>query len=179
MAEKFEADIFDALPTHSGRVGAHRAPVKPFRGLKRLGIALAATVLLSGIGIGSIIAVNNNLFNPADVIPIASPTPTIEPMLDPSVPVTILNGTPTAELATQAADTLTAAGLTVEATANADTNSIAESAVYFVEPGQEAAARGVAQELGINVVNQTDGYALFSPITVVLGADFVPQVLGG
>lgn len=178
MAEKFPKDRFDDLPAHPSRVGAHRAGPRSFRRLRYVLWSLLAVVALSAVGIGAVIVIDNGLFTAADDT--ASPAVTVSPTVDPSVPVTVLNGTPTDTLDESAADELRAAGFTVESSTNADKSDIAESIVYYSGAQFEAAARGVADTLGISAVKLSTAFStsISSNLTVVLGADYVPSAVG-
>lgn len=178
MADKFPADRFDDITPGSTRVGAHRVAARKFRRTKYVLWTVLAVVLLSGLGIGTVVVIDNGVFSSADdtgsnVMP--TPTPTV----DPSVPVTVLNGTPTADLDSSAAEVLRTAGFTVESSTNADKTDIAESVVYYSAPEYEAVARGVAQALGISQVEQSTTFsAIGSNLTVVLGSDYAPAPAG-
>lgn len=178
MAQKFPTDRFDEIPTDSARVGVHRAAPRKYRRLKFVLWTLLAVVVLSGVGIGAVVVVDNGIFNAADDT-IAAPTPTVAPTVDPNVPITVLNGTPTAGLDESAAAELTAAGFTVESSTSADKTDLTESVVYYSAAENEAVARGVAEALGIAKVTQSDAFdSIGSPVTVVLGTDFVPSPVG-
>ena len=67
------------------------------------------------------------------------------PTLAPStVPVVVLNGTPTAGLAHTVANTLAAKGFPVRTTHNADTTTYVQTVVYYL-PGHQAAATSLQQ----------------------------------
>ncbi|MFM6974288.1 MAG: LytR C-terminal domain-containing protein [Agromyces sp.] len=178
MAEKYPHDRFDELPVHPERVGVHRAAPRKFRRLTFVLSAFAAIGLLTGLGVGAVVVIDNGIFSAIDDTA-ATPTPTVEPTVDASVPVTVLNGTPTSGLDVSAGDELTAAGFTVASTANADKSDVTESAVYYGSADLEAVARGVAQTLGISkVVASTMFSSIGSSLTVVVGTDFVPSPVG-
>ncbi|HLP23218.1 MAG TPA: LytR C-terminal domain-containing protein [Microbacteriaceae bacterium] len=178
MVEKFPTDRFDDLSEQSGRVGAHRPAPRPFARFVFAMWALLAVVLLSGVGIGAVVVIDNGIFSSADDSNSAM-KPTVSPTVDPSVPVTVFNGTPTEGLEQSASDELTAAGFVIEASAAADKNDIVESAVYYTSPTYEGVARGVAEALGIGKVAQSAAFtSIGSNLTVVLGTDFVPSPVG-
>lgn len=177
MAEHFPPDRFDTLPEHPGRVGAHRARPPRFARLRFALWSALAVVTLSAVGIGAVIVLDNGVFSSADDT--AVPTPSVAPTVDASVPVTVLNGTPTDTLDESAAEELQAAGFTVGSAANADKSDVEKSVVSYTAPLYEGAARGVAQALGITEVRQSSTFAAIgSNITVVIGADFVPKAVG-
>lgn len=177
MAEKFPADRFDAIPTESARVGVHRAAPRKYRRLKYVLWSLLAVAVLSGVGIGAVVVLDNGVFSSADDT--ATISPTVAPTVDPNVPVTVLNGTPTSTLDEAATKVLRDAGFTVESSTNADKSDVAESVVYYSGPQFEAVARGVAQALGISKVQQSTAFnSIGSDLTVVLGANYVPSAVG-
>ncbi len=179
-------DRFDDVPRGVLRVGAHRAPRKKGRGWLGLGWAVLATVILTTAGLIGLAAINNNInfdlpFFPGEQgpeTPTPTQTPTAEPTLAPDVPLTILNGTPTAGLANQVGDALVAQGwggaaVGVGSRANAATRDIEETIVYYADPTYEGAARGLVLALGVGDIRLSTDYP-GSPITVVIGADYRP-----
>jgi hypothetical protein len=174
-------DSFDDLPPDVLRVGAHRAPAKKGRGWFGVLWALLATILLIGIGIFGLAYVNGDLpFQQPEPLPVNTPTPspTAEPVIDPAVPITILNGTPTPGLATVVGDALVAQGwdgakLGVGSRANAATTDIEETVVYYSDPSFEGAARGLVLALGVGDIRLSNDYPN-SDVTVVVGADYRP-----
>ncbi|MGV1033848.1 MAG: LytR C-terminal domain-containing protein [Microbacteriaceae bacterium] len=178
MAEKFLPDRFDELPSHPARVGAHRAGPAKYRRLKYVGWSLLAVVVLSAVGIGSVVAIDNGIFSSADDASSVL-NPTVTPTIDPSVPITVLNGTPTDTLDESVADELTQAGFTIGSSTNADKQDVRQSIVYYSSAQYQAVAQGVANALGISTVKQSTSFdAIGSSVTVVLGTDFVPSAVG-
>lgn len=177
MAEKLPTDRFDEIDSHTTRVGVHRAAPRKYRRLRFVLWSLLAVVALSGVGIGTVVVIDNGVFNSADDTTVA--TPTVVPTIDPSVPIIVLNGTPTADLDDSAAAELRAAGFTVESSSSADKNDLTESVVYYSSAEYEAVAQAAADTLGISKVEMSDSFAsLGSNLTVVLGSDFVPTAVG-
>jgi hypothetical protein len=181
----FPRDRFDEVPSDVLRVGAHRAPRKKGRGWLGFGWAVLATVILTTGGLIGLAAINSNInfdlpFLPgqAEETPTPTQTPTAEPTLAPDVPLTILNGTPTAGLANQVGDALVAQGwagaaVGVGSRANAGARDIEETIVYYSEPAYEGAARGLVLALGVGDIRLSADYP-GSPVTVVIGADYRP-----
>lgn len=181
----FPHDRFDDVPSDVLRVGAHRAPRKKGSGWLGFGWAVLATVILTTGGLIGLAAINSNInfdlpFFPgqAEETPTPTQTPTAEPTLAPDVPLTILNGTPTAGLANQVGDALVAQGwagaaVGVGSRANAAARDIEETIVYYSEPAYEGAARGLVLALGVGDIRLSTDYP-GSPVTVVIGADYRP-----
>ena len=187
MASSFPKDRFDTLPDDLERIGAHRTPAKPGRGWIFVGwAALATVVIIFGGLFGLSRYLGDDLGIPIFAIPTSptptpTPTPTAEPA-DPTNPdfiarnitVSVLNGTTSVDInATVAAD-LTAKGWKVGNVTPASTRDIETTYIYYGDPANEDAARGVAIAIGtgeIRLVPAAD-YPYPLPITVVLGADF-------
>lgn len=182
----FPKDRFDELPEDLQRVGAHRAPASRARGWIGFGWSVLATVVLVTAGVFALSIVNDDFRLPflqaQEEEPGITPTPTepveAEPIQDPSVPITVLNGTPLAGLATTVGDELvelgwTGASLGVGSRANAADNDIDDTIVYYDDPELEGVARGLVIDLGVGDVRLSSDYPN-SPITIVLGADYNP-----
>lgn len=181
----FPKDRFDDVPADIMRVGAHRAPKPKGRGWIGFAVAVLGTVLLTGAGLVGLAAINSNInfelpffAGQRSETPTPTPTPTAVPTLDPGVPLTILNGTPTPGLATQVGDALVAKGWNgakegVGSRANASTNDIEETTIYYSDPSLEGAARGLVLALGVGDIRLSTDFP-GSPITVVIGSDYVP-----
>ncbi|THG35751.1 LytR family transcriptional regulator [Glaciibacter flavus] len=181
MPASFPPDRFDEIPGDLDRVGAHRAPRKRGRGWIAFGWAALATVVLIAAGAIGIMVLNNGLdftagpASSSSATPPASAVPTAAPTVDPSLSVTVLNGTDTAGLAAKAATALTGAGWTVGATSNASASDVKTTTVYYADPTLEGAARGVSGTLpGSSVALSSDFADSGAQIVVVLGADYKP-----
>ena len=181
MAEKFPKDRFDAIPEDIQRVGAHRAPHQKGRGWIGFAWAVVATILLIGVGVFGLYLINGSIaFNgsaggtPTPSITV-TPTPTVAPTVDPSLSVTVLNGTTTAGLANQVGDALVAKGWKVGSRANASVTNITSTVVYYSNPKNEGAAKGVAQSLPGSTIMLTQDFAeTGADLTVVVGSDYKP-----
>lgn len=180
MAEKYPKDRFDVIPDDLDRVGAHRAPHQKGRGWIGFAWAAVATLLLIGLGILGLFIINGNIaFNSGPSTPTptvtATPTPTITPTVNPNLNVTVLNGTATAGLANQVGDILAAAGWKVQSRANASQTDITSTVIYYSDPKNEAAAKGVALSLPGATTAETQDFAeTGADLTVVVGSDFKP-----
>ncbi|HEU5222339.1 MAG TPA: LytR C-terminal domain-containing protein [Candidatus Lumbricidophila sp.] len=164
-------DRFDEIPADTPRVGAHRAPGSGSSGWRRAGLILLAGVVLGAVGIGGLLLYNNR-FLVVDPGVSASSTTAPEVKIDPSLPVTVLNGTTIDGLGAQVAETLKAQHLQVTVAAAANT-ATQHTVVFYASPSSEASARGVASLLG-NVPIKLDPSieARGMPLVVLLGGDY-------
>jgi hypothetical protein len=180
----FPTDQFDNLPDSLDRVGAHRGPKMKGRGWIAFAWSVLAVVVLVGAGLFVLQVLNGtvNFGSNGDPTattntPTSSPTPVITPITDPTtikarkITLTVLNGTATSGLQTQASAKLKAAHWKVTSTSLASTTTFKKTVVYYSDKANEDVALGVAEALGFKTVQQTDIYQ-GAPITVVLGADF-------
>lgn len=191
MPATYPKDRFDHLPHSLERVGAHRAPGKKGRQWVAFWWALAATAVLIGLGVFGMASLSNKLniaipglssstatdtSTATDAAASASataaaPTATV----DPSLTVTVLNGTAGAGVAKAVGEVLTAAGWTVGALSNASTEDVTTTTVYYADASLEGAARGVAASLpGSTLLLANDFATSGADLTVVVGTDFVP-----
>jgi hypothetical protein len=186
MAHNYAKDRFDKVPTDLKRVGAHRAPVPPGRGwFVFLWSAIAVVVLV----VAGIVALNLlgdrisfvDTSTPSASAPVPTDVPTAEPTVDPESMVTVLNGTTTRGLATQAIEQLNAEGWSQSITpGNASATNVETTTVYYEDASQEGAARGLAEALGIGAIQLStqfqipveEGEEPILQLTVVLGADY-------
>ncbi|MCU1443564.1 MAG: hypothetical protein JWQ59_1714 [Cryobacterium sp.] len=184
MPKTYPKDRFDDLPRRLDRVGAHRGPPRKGRGWIAFWWALAATIILIASGAVGLLALNERLDfsgGAPTTAPTAAPTeaptpappPTAEPTVDPELDITVLNGTPGIGVAGAVADLLTEAGWSIGATADASTEDVAETSVYYADAALEGAARGVAASLPGSTIVLTDEFAdSGADITVVVGNDY-------
>lgn len=213
MAKTTLTDRFDEIPDDLTRVGAHRAPARRGRGWIGLAWAALATGALVLAGVLALAAFTDSInlelpFTASDAPaddepatdepaepaepaqPEASEAPApVEPLLDPAIPITLLNGTATAGLAASAGDRLVtegwcgaagqdtvAEGECADSTAvgsrdNAESNDITATVVYYSDPANESAALALVASLGIGEAQLSEDYPE-SPITVLLGSDY-------
>ncbi|MET1051337.1 MAG: LytR C-terminal domain-containing protein [Mycetocola sp.] len=186
MAHHYAKDRFDDVPADLKRVGAHRAPPRPGRGwIVVLWSAIAVIVLVAGGIIGlNLLGDRINFVDTSTGVatsPAPSDAPTAEPTIDPESMVTVLNGTGTSGLASRAIDQLNAAGWTQSITpGSASATDVETTTVYYEDPSQEGAARGLADALGIGSIALStqfqipfgEGEEPILQLTVVLGADY-------
>lgn len=182
----YPRDQFDELPDHLLRVGAHRGLAAKGQRLMAFGWALLATVVLVVGGIYGLSRIDDSYsfelpFAGGETdAPETPTTPEVEvtPVTDPStivdraIDITVLNGTTTAGLQTNAATVLQEAQWTVGLAANASANDVAETVVYYSNAENEDVALGVVLALGIGEIRLSDAFP-GAKITVVLGEDFV------
>ncbi|WP_159501322.1 LytR C-terminal domain-containing protein [Microbacterium sp. 18062] len=122
--------------------------------------ALVATILLVGIGIfGSLIASGRVTLFPA-ASPSATVGPEVEPEVDTSFSVNVLNATGEQGLATTLKDQIVAAGWNADTVfaSQASVTDFPQTTVYYAFPADEAAAKGIAQVIGGAEVAQSDVY---------------------
>jgi hypothetical protein len=180
-------DRFDDISDDSPRVGAHRAPAQRGRGWIGFAWSALAVVVLVGAGLFGLSLLNPDLQiripGVADGGGTAEPDAPAEPeqaepVLDPTVSISVLNGTPTAGLATMAGDFLVEQGwdgaaLGEGSRANAAASDVVTTTVFYSDPANEGAARKIIQDLGVGDVRLSNDYPA-APITVLLGADYAP-----
>ena len=161
------------------------APAKKGRGWIGFAWAAFATLVLVVAGLYGLSVMTGRIHLPfqaqsaaPSVTPTPTPTPTAAPKLDATVPITVLNGTATPGLATQVGDYLvtqgwTGASLDLGTRANASSDKVEKTFVYYKDPADEAAARALVQTLKVGEIRLTTDFN--DRITVVLGADYKPQ----
>lgn len=145
-----------------------------------------ATVALVAIGIfGTLIATGR-----ITVFPTPSATAVVAPpvaaVVDPSYEVTVLNATPQSGLGRQLGDVIVAAGWNAaDVTAGeAGSDDFATTTVFYADPADEGAARGLAQVVGGAEVALTDAYAdllgdgTTKQLVLVIGLDRTTDAAG-
>lgn len=197
---KLPADSFDSRPTGSSRTGAHRGPRRAGRGWVMLAWAALVTGLLVGAGVIGLFVINDriqftDLIGGGSSAPAAgtnSPTPTITPIVDGALSVTVLNGTATAGLAADVGQAMRDDGWAgVASLANASSTNFPSTTVYFTNAANEAAATGLALSLYAKAQSDaaangiTLGATAFriessqqfpgAALTAVLGTDFLSE----
>lgn len=181
----YPKDQFDDLPDDILRVGAHRGPKLKGRGWIGFAWSALATgviVLVSVYLIGQ--SNGTNLFGGTDSTTASTSTPTAiptaKPVTDPTkasvkkrkITITVLNGTQTDGLQSDAAKVLKAAKWKVGSKATSSSNEITTTVVYYANSKNEDVARGVAIALGVGSIRFSDAFQEGAPLTVVLGSDF-------
>ena len=189
MANK-PTDRFDSVPDDLLRTGAHRAAPKRGRGWFAFAWAALATGVLVAAGLFGLAVIRGTVDLPFATLsssasasatarpsPTPSSTPTIEAKIDPALAITVLNGTKTKGLASSAGNNLVAQGWTgasegVGSRTNASSSDIVKTVVYYGDAAHAAAARAMVLSLKIGEARLSSAYP-GSPITVVLGSDYV------
>jgi hypothetical protein len=182
----FPKDQFDDLPDDLYRVGAHRAARKKGRGWITLAWAALAVVVLTGVGLFTLSRISDSVTIdlpglPGEAQPPATepePEPTAEPVtdpstLDPSITITVLNGTTRSGLANSVGDTLEESGWPIGSRTNTAEPDVETTTIYYSAAENEGIARGIALALGVEEVVLSDAFP-GAPLTVVLGSDYEP-----
>jgi hypothetical protein len=177
----YPRDRFDEVADADGRVGAHRAENPRMRGGVVFLWAAAATVVLVVAGIFGTLVVTERIPLFAEPAPSITLPPQVEPTLDPSYPVLVLNASGQAGAAASTRDAVLAAGWSDDDVSASDAQSTFDTTtVFYVDAEDEAAALGLADAVGGAEVAQSGQYAQFYPgdegeaarvLTVVLGTD--------
>ncbi|WP_235563130.1 LytR C-terminal domain-containing protein [Microbacterium sp. Root322] len=171
-------DRFDDVPRSSGRVGAHRAEAPGMNGwVVLLWSFVAALVLIIGGIFGSLVVMGRVSLFP-EAVPTAVPTPEETGVVDTSISVLILNGTPDEGLDTQMRDLLINNGWASDIVFAGDSSSqdFPATTVFYLNDEDELAAIGLAKLLGGAAVQQSDYYSGQTEdgqkqFTVVIGLD--------
>lgn len=169
-------DRFDAIDV-SRRAGAHRVTGRPRRFWVYFVAGLVSIVVITGLGIAflhfSNVATDTGWVSelPEDGEPAV---PAVKPELDPSATVAVLNGTSTTGFAAVVDGVITSNGFgQILFSGEAASHDVQISAVFYSVPEDEAAARGLAQELGGVGSYLTEDYAEFGArLIVLLGSDY-------
>ncbi|PPF55270.1 hypothetical protein C5C55_10550 [Rathayibacter sp. AY1C2] len=178
MSNTHPRDRFDEVPATEARVGAHRRPPAPHARAVALAWAALATGVIVLLGFIGLLVIDDrvqftDVFTPPTAT--AEATPTAAATLDPDLAVAVLNGTATVGLAASAGDALTTAGWSVPTVANANTEDIAATTVYFTDPALEGAALGLVDSLGTGTVLFSQDFVETGSVVVVLGADYASE----
>ncbi|MCU1546372.1 MAG: hypothetical protein JWP30_1472 [Homoserinimonas sp.] len=168
-------DRFDSVPEDLHRVGAHRAPARRGRGWIAFSWSVLAVVVLTLGGLFALTLVNPGFKGSGVIDSTVAPVEEAEPVLDPEISVTVLNGTPEPNYATTVGDYLVAQGwlgaeLGVGSRAKSEADDIADTIVFYNDPANEGAARALVQTLGTGSIRLSDTYPA-SPITILVGSD--------
>ena len=185
--DAYPRDRFDELPPDLRRVGSHRAENPHIHPLPVLLWSLGAVIVLTAVGvlISMIGSGRIALFPPT--APTPTPEAVVDPVIDTSYSVLILNATGERGSATAAKDLLVASGWPPESVLPGQAGSeFPTTTVYYALPEDEAAALGVAEVIGGGAVEQSAAYlpaddpatvdvdeSAVTQLTVVLGRDRV------
>lgn len=168
----YDKDRFDR--SRRGRlVGVHRSATKRRGPWRTLLIFLVTTLVLFGIGVAVI-----ELNRPSSE-PVTLPVETAEPILtdptqiDPASGVTISVLDASGGSGQAAFDTLQAAGWPMLGILDADPAET--TTIFYANDSLAPIARGIAAALGVGEIQLEESELSGSPITVVVGADAVPE----
>jgi hypothetical protein len=184
---KYPKDRFDDFPRTLKRRGAHRAPRTWASKFMSWIVAIIAFVLLVGIGVGVMWAIDNQVQFTADMggqeettspteSSTAEPTPTPtetgpSATVDASLSVTVLNGIGTPGLATAGSEAMTSGGWTVGTVADADSFDYQTTSIVVASEDQRGAALGAQETLGFGEISVDPNIAAEGTLVVILGAD--------
>ncbi|MHC5797534.1 LytR C-terminal domain-containing protein [Lacisediminihabitans sp. FW035] len=184
MATK-STDRFDSVPDDLLRTGAHRSAPRKGRGWIAFAWAALATGVLVAAGLFGLAVIRGTIELPfaapsttSTPSPTPTPTPTTEAKINPALAITVLNGTKTKGLATAAGNNLVTQGWAgaseqIGSRTNAASSNITKTMVYYSDAANEGAARAMVLSLKVGEIQLSQAYP-GSPITVVLGSDYVP-----
>lgn len=171
------SDRFDDA-VKGGRVGAHRVIGKPRRFWIYLVSALIGIALLTGAGVIILQVTGANLQSMAGSGGTAT-EPTKKPAsvkaeLDPTAQVVVLNGTAMSGFEAIVDSAITQNGWgQILFSAPAASSDVQISAVFYSAPADEAAALGLAKELGgVSTFQSSDYDEYGARLIVLLGADY-------
>lgn len=169
------ADRFDALEK-SPRVGAHRVIGRPRRIWLFLVCAVIGFLLLT---IGGVLYLQISGQSVADLrgetsTSTAKPEVKVKAELDPEAQVVVLNGTPMEGFEAVVDSEITQNGWgQILFSGPAAVNNVEISAVFYADPADEAAALGLAKELGgVSTFLNTDYSEYGARLTVLLGTNY-------
>jgi hypothetical protein len=189
MATK-STDRFDSVPDDLLRTGAHRAPPKRGRSWIAFAWAALATGVLVAAGLFGLAVIRGTVELPfatpsatatqkstGTPKPSPTPIPTVKAKINPALSIAILNGTKTKGLATAAGNDLVKQGWAgasekIGSRTNAASSDITKTLIYYGDAANEGAARAMVLSLKIGEIRLSAAYP-GSPITVVLGSDYV------
>jgi len=186
MATK-STDRFDSVPDDLLRNGAHRSAPKRGRGWIAFAWAALATGVLVAAGLFGLAVIRGTIELPfatasaratTKPTPTPTPSPSIEMKINPALAITILNGTKTKGLAAAVGDNLVKQGWSgaapgIGSRTNAGSSDITKTVVYYADAANESAARAMVLSLKIGEIRLSSAFP-GSPITVVIGSDYVP-----
>jgi len=148
--------------------------------------AVVATVILLVAGIFGSLLVSGRISFAPEPVPTTTPLPVVDPVVDTTVPVLVLNATPQEGLATQVRDTVIAAGWAAEivSAGAAGSDDFPTTTIYYASDEDEAVALGLADVIGGAEIALSDQYLppddpdtevneAARQLTVVLGLDRV------
>lgn len=167
-------DRFDRLPRRP-RVGVHRLVARPRRFWQYLVASLLAIAVLTGAGILAMQSIGTSVPSLIDQEDSgASTEQQVKPVIDPEASIAVLNGTETPGLEASVGQVIADNGWgQIGFTEVAATSDVQISAVFYASPEDEAAALGLAKELGGVSTYLNDEYSRYGVrLVVLLGSDY-------
>lgn len=169
----YTPDRFD-VPQKHPRVGAHRIAGRARTGWRWF---LAAVILIAILVTLGIFWVNSQGAEtlPRDTGPAQNaPSEEVEPELDPTATIAVLNGTRTPSLASGLDEVITSNGWgQIMFAGLAGSDDVQISAIFYQDEADKAAAEGLAELLGgMSTYASSDYESLGVRLIVLLGADY-------
>lgn len=170
---EYPKDRFDELPKQA-RVGAHRIVARPRRFALYLLSILLGVIVLTAAGIVAVQVIGADVSSFVSEEEQAPRPPQVKPELDPEAPVVVLNGTRMPGFGGIIDNIITQNNWgTILFSTEAASHDVEISAIFYASSADEAAALGLARELGGVSVYQSDDYTDFgAKLVVLLGADY-------
>lgn len=181
-------DRFDTVPDDLHRVGAHRTKARWGQVWANLAWIVGGIIVLSFGGLWGLSQINSDFQfgfpfmtaadeEPGDTPPGEEAPVVVEPMLDPEIVITVLNGTETPGLSNAVGDYLVSQGwegaaFGVGARVGASSTDVEVTQVIYNNPDNEAAARAMLETLGVGELVLANTYPA-SPLAVLIGSDYV------
>lgn len=181
----YPRDRFDDLPDDISRVGVHRAEQPRMRAGVVFFVAALATVVLTAGGIFGMMIISGRIVLFPEPEPVPTPTATVDPVVDTSFTVLVLNATPESGLATRLKDQVVAAGWAPDnvLAGQAGSQDFPETTIYYPTAADYAAALGLAEVIGGARVAESTSYlpiddpsteadeSAVRQLTIVIGLD--------
>jgi hypothetical protein len=168
-------DRYD-LVERSDRVGVHRAPERPGSGWFRALIVLLVTAILATLGIVFLVIGPGNVQLPGVIDDSLAGPAAVEVVgeVNPETTIAILNGTPAEGLETAVEQAIReSAWGTIVFAGTAEDRAVGITAVFYVDPKDEALAKGLGENLGGASYYQQPDYATYgTQLIVLLGQDY-------
>lgn len=176
-ANAYPKDRFDHVP-RSGRTGAHRVSAQPRFVWQYVIATVLGTAILTTVGIIGVTILNSEGKLPAQ--PSQSQSPSTKPTeeaatVDPEATVVVLDGTSAAgDVAARVDEAITSNKWgTIISSGPANETDVEISAVFYSNPDDAAAARGLAEKLGGLSAYTTADYDTYGArLVVLIGQDY-------
>lgn len=165
-------DRFDA-PYTGRRVGAHRMGLRPRRVWQYLIAAVLGIAVLTTLGVLAVQRIGADVSGIFETGKAAVQVKRVEPKLDPAATVAVLNGTGTDGMQDTVAKDITKNEWGSIAFTDVAASDVKISAVFYGAKTDEAAALGLAKELGgVSTYRSSDYDQYGVRLVVLLGADY-------